>query len=189
VEHSITHEITTLVLQLAFIIFIARIFGEIFERFLKQPAVLGELVARVVFGPYLLGALLAFPGIGPLFPTHNPYSLEAQSHLPIPLSLYGIAQIASILLLFVAGLETNLASFLRFAGKATVVGGAGILLPFFRGEVALIIAGYGLTRGVVSQDMFGVAIFMTLVTTVLAPIFMVPAFRNPKPGLRTVHAN
>jgi Kef-type K+ transport system membrane component KefB len=58
-----------------------------------------------------------------------------------------------------------------------------------RGEVALIIAGYGLTSGVVTPDMFGVAILMTLVTTVLAPIFLVPAFRNQKQGLRTAHVN
>ena len=46
-----------------------------------------------------------------------------------------------------------------------------------RGEVALIVAGYGLTRGVVDREMFGVAILMTIVTTFLAPIFLVPAFR------------
>jgi Na+:H+ antiporter len=142
VEHSITHEITTLVLQLAFIIFIARIFGEIFERFLKQPAVLGELIAGVLFGPYLLGTGIDFPGIGQLFPQLRPDSLEAQSHIPVPLSLYGIAQLASILLLFVAGLETNLASFLRFAGKASVVGGAGILLPFLLGAVTTVWFGF-----------------------------------------------
>ncbi|HSE40331.1 MAG TPA: cation:proton antiporter, partial [Acidobacteriota bacterium] len=53
-----------------------------------------------------------------------------------------------------------------------------------RGEVALIIAGYGLTRGVVNQDMFGVAILMTMITTFLAPIFLVPVFRIPGKGLR-----
>jgi Kef-type K+ transport system membrane component KefB len=59
-----------------------------------------------------------------------------------------------------------------------------------RGEVALIVAGYGLTRGVVNQDMFGVAIMMTLITTLLAPIFLVPAFRMTGVGLRgTDHAD
>jgi Kef-type K+ transport system membrane component KefB len=61
VERSITHEIRLPVLQLAFVIFIARIFGEIFERFLKQPAVLGELIAGVLFGPYLMGRGSHFP--------------------------------------------------------------------------------------------------------------------------------
>jgi Kef-type K+ transport system membrane component KefB len=53
-----------------------------------------------------------------------------------------------------------------------------------RGEVALIVAGYGLTRGVVTQDVFGVAIMMTLVTTLLAPIFLVPAFQQKGGGLK-----
>jgi Kef-type K+ transport system membrane component KefB len=142
VEHGITHEITLLVLQLAFVIFIARIFGEIFERFLKQPAVLGELIAGVLFGPYFLGAGISFPGIGPLFPVMDPGSIEAISHIPIPLPLYAIAQIAAILLLFITGLETNLASFLRFARKATIVGGAGIVLPFMLGAAATVWFGY-----------------------------------------------
>jgi Kef-type K+ transport system membrane component KefB len=57
VEQSITHEIALLVLQLAFVIFIARIFGEIFEKFLKQPAVLGELIAGVLFWSLLARGL------------------------------------------------------------------------------------------------------------------------------------
>ena len=50
------------------------------------------------------------------------------------------------------------------------------MLP--RGEVALIIAGIGLTSGVIGNDIFGVAIVMTVVTTVLAPVFLIPAFRG-----------
>jgi len=50
------------------------------------------------------------------------------------------------------------------------------MLP--RGEVALIVAGIGLTAGVIGQDIFGVAIVMTVVTTVLAPVFLIPAFRG-----------
>jgi Kef-type K+ transport system membrane component KefB len=142
VERGITHEITLLVLQLAFILLIARIFGEFFERFLKQPGVLGELVGGALFGPYFLGANLMIPGLGLLFPTFAAHSLEAQSNLPISLPLYAIAQISAILLLFVAGLETNLASFLRFIGKAGVVGAAGIVLPFLLGGLTTIWFGH-----------------------------------------------
>jgi Kef-type K+ transport system membrane component KefB len=56
------------------------------------------------------------------------------------------------------------------------------MLP--RGEVALIIAGIGLSRGVIEQDVFGVAIMMTVVTTLIAPILLVPAFRDGKSGRR-----
>ncbi len=56
------------------------------------------------------------------------------------------------------------------------------MLP--RGEVALIIAGVGLSRDIIGPDLFGVAILMTIVTTVVAPIFLVPAFERGGSGLR-----
>jgi Kef-type K+ transport system membrane component KefB len=56
------------------------------------------------------------------------------------------------------------------------------MLP--RGEVALIVAGVGLSRGVIEQDEFGVAIMMTIVTTVIAPILLVPLFTKGGSGLR-----
>ena len=56
------------------------------------------------------------------------------------------------------------------------------MLP--RGEVALIVAGVGLSRGVIESDLFGVAILMTIVTTVMAPILLVPAFERGGSGLR-----
>jgi Kef-type K+ transport system membrane component KefB len=56
------------------------------------------------------------------------------------------------------------------------------MLP--RGEVALIIAGIGLTKGVIEQDLFGVAIFMTIVTTLMSPIILVPLFNREVSGRR-----
>ncbi len=57
------------------------------------------------------------------------------------------------------------------------------MLP--RGEVALIIAGAGLTSGTITSDIFGVAVLMTIVTTVLAPVLLVPSFKRGGSGLRT----
>ena len=56
------------------------------------------------------------------------------------------------------------------------------MLP--RGEVALIIAGIGLTRNVIGVQEFGVAIMMTVATTVLATVLLVPAFRGESSGTR-----
>jgi Kef-type K+ transport system membrane component KefB len=142
VASGITHEVTVLILQLAFIFAIARVFGEIFERYLKQPSVLGELVAGMIFSPYLLGATISFPGIGQLFPALSPDSLEAQSNIPVPFPLYAIGQVASVLLLFMAGLQTNLVSFLRYAGRAGIVGSAGIVIPFITGAWMTVVFGY-----------------------------------------------
>ena len=56
------------------------------------------------------------------------------------------------------------------------------MLP--RGEVALIIAGIGLVSGVIDKQVFGVTIFMTIITTIIAPILLSPAFKSDKSGLR-----
>lgn len=56
------------------------------------------------------------------------------------------------------------------------------MLP--RGEVALIVAGIGLTSGAIGQNVFGIAILMTLVTTVLGPLLLTGSFENPGTGLR-----
>jgi Kef-type K+ transport system membrane component KefB len=154
VEQGITHEVTILILQLAFIFLIARVSGEIFERYLKQPSVLGELVAGMLFGPYLFGADIRFPGLGNLFPTLPLDSLEARSNIPVQFPLYAIGQVSSVILLFMAGLETNLVSFLRFAGRAGIVGAAGIVIPFIAGAVVTI--WFGHANGFLS----GSALFM-----------------------------
>ena len=53
-----------------------------------------------------------------------------------------------------------------------------------RGEVGLIVAGIGVSEGLIGQDLFGVAILMTIATTLIAPAVLVRAFRNNAPGLR-----
>lgn len=55
-----------------------------------------------------------------------------------------------------------------------------------RGEVALIIAGIGLSHGIIGQDLFGVSILMTIVTTLIAPTLLVPLFRSGGSGVRKV---
>ena len=53
-----------------------------------------------------------------------------------------------------------------------------------RGEVALIIAGIGLSQGIIGQNLFGVSIMMTIITTLIAPIILVPLLRNDHSGTR-----
>jgi hypothetical protein len=50
--------------------------------------------------------------------------------------------------------------------------------------VALIVAGIGLSRQIVGEVVFGVSIMMTLVTTIVAPILLVPAFAKGGSGRR-----
>ena len=52
-----------------------------------------------------------------------------------------------------------------------------------RGEVALIVAGVGLAAGALPADVFGVAVVMTVLTTVCAPPILVLLFRDNRPGI------
>ena len=52
------------------------------------------------------------------------------------------------------------------------------MLP--RGEVALIVAEIGRASGIIGRDVFTVAIVMTVVTTIIAPIFLVRAFNKTR---------
>ena len=72
-----------------------------------------------------------------------------------------------------------LASGFNVRGSARI--GVG-MMP--RGEVALIIAGIGLSHGIIAQDLFGVSIMMTVITTLIAPTLLVPLFRSGGSGLR-----
>ena len=79
---------------------------------------------------------------------------------------------------FGSGLPALAVGFNRIGSTRIGIG----MLP--RGEVALIVAGIGLARGVIGPDIFGVAILMTVVTTFLAPILLVPSFKSGGDGLR-----
>lgn len=126
------HLMTVLVLQVAVIVIAARVFGHIFSRYLKQAQVLGELFAGMLIGPYALGAF-RIPALGqPLFPATG----EA---LPVSPELYGLAVIASVILLFLAGLETDLATFLKYSVMGTMVGIGGVVLSFILGDLIAVL--------------------------------------------------
>ncbi len=127
-----THLMTMLVLQLAVIIIAAKILGWIFQNKLKQPRVLGELAAGMIIGPYALGSLHIPALHGALFPLPD-------TTLPVTPELYGFAIVASIILLFSAGLETDLPTFLRFSGKGSLIGMGGVILSFFLGDIVTVI--------------------------------------------------
>jgi len=121
-------EMADLVIQIGFIIIIAKISGIIFTR-LKMPAVLGELIAGVIIGPHFLGSI-SFPGF-----QHGLFPLITHGNLPVSSELYAIATIASILLLFVAGMETDLALFLKFSIKGSIIGVSGVIASFALGAI------------------------------------------------------
>jgi len=118
---------TSLVIQIGIVLFAAKLGGMLAQKF-KMPAVLGELLSGILIGPYALGAI-ALPGFpeGLFFATI--------SEIPVSPELYGIATIASIILLFVSGLETDLALFLKYSVAGGIVGMGGVLVAFSAGDL------------------------------------------------------
>ncbi len=136
---ELTHLVTRIVLQLCVILVAAKIAGEISQRYLKIPSVLGELGAGIIIGPFALGSM-ELGSLGPIFAATA--NVELNPIAVIPTELWVIAQIASIVLLFTVGLETDLKQFLRFAGPATAVALGGVILPFSLGAGATVMLGY-----------------------------------------------
>ncbi len=124
---DMTHKMTVLMLQLAAIICAAKIGGFVCQRFLKIPDVLGELGAGILIGPYALGPVL-----------HLFSPPAAGGAMPISPELYGIATLASIILLYLAGLETDLAMFLKYSVAGSMVGIGGIVVSFVLGDLAAV---------------------------------------------------
>ena len=89
-----------------------------------------------------------------------------------------LSALAIISKVFGSGIPA-LATGFNFLGSARI--GVG-MTP--RGEVALIIAGIGLSQGIIGQSLFGVSIMMTIITTLIAPVVLIPLFRIGGTGLR-----
>jgi Kef-type K+ transport system membrane component KefB len=139
-EQDITEVVVRLTYQLALILVAAKLGGELCIRYFKVPPVLGELLAGVLIGPFALGGIDLI-GIGHIFPVPLGFE-EGGGGIPLSIELYSFGQIAAVVLLFAAGLETNLKQFLRFAGPASAVAIGGVLLPFVLGVGATILFGF-----------------------------------------------
>ncbi|MDZ7822010.1 MAG: cation:proton antiporter [Candidatus Marinimicrobia bacterium] len=127
---TMVHQMMILVFQLTLILFAAKYAGKLFRR-LRLPAVIGELFAGIIIGPYLLGSI-PLPGLPHGLFGHFLASNPAAS-LPVSPELYAFSVVASVLLLFMVGLETDIDLFLRFTVPSLVIGGAGVAASFFAG--------------------------------------------------------
>lgn len=142
-------DIPHIVLSLAIMLLAAKIGGEIAERKFKQPGVLGELLAGVVISPFALGPYLGFHVIpGEIMPISPEIDL--------------IGQIGVVILLFLAGVETDVKQFMKFGKVAGVVAVGGVVFPFILGYFAIV---YFYTPPPGSQDIIYIAMFTGAVLT------------------------
>ena len=126
-EDSITQVVTSLVFQLAVVIFAVRVFGKLATK-VGIPSVLGELISGIVIGPYALGGI-GLPGFpGGIFPLNSP-------SLAVSPELYSISILASIILLFASGIETDLTLFLKYSVSGGIIGFGGVAVSFLFGDI------------------------------------------------------
>jgi len=136
-ENDIIETVTLLVFQLAAILVVAKIGGEIFVRYLRLPAVIGELVGGIGIGPFALGDLIPVHNLGQLF--EKPQDVVG---IPVSSELFAFSQVAAIVLLFVVGLETNLKQFIKYISPASLVALGGVVVPFILGVYTTILFGF-----------------------------------------------
>ena len=129
--------VAELILLLSIILVAAKVGGEISERYLKIPPVLGELGAGILISPFLLGGIHWFGG-GAVFELPH----DAAAGMPVEPQLFFIAQLAAIVLLFEAGLETDRDQFMKYVRPATAVAAGGVILPFVMGFGATVMLGF-----------------------------------------------
>ena len=126
-EEGIASVMANLAIQLGILIFAVRFIGKLFKK-IKVPTVLGELLIGVIIGPFALGGI-ALPGFPQgMFPLNS-------AELAVSTELYSFAQIASIILLFASGLETDLKLFLKYSVAGGVIGIGGVVFSFVFGDL------------------------------------------------------
>ena len=103
-------ETVDIVRQLAIIIIFAKLFGLV-ARKLKAPQVAGEIIAGLLIGPSVLGWVKASDFMA------------------------GMAEIGVIMLMFNAGLNTNIQDLKKSGFKATLIACAGVAIPLAAGSV------------------------------------------------------
>jgi Kef-type K+ transport system membrane component KefB len=150
--------ITVFFLSLGLLLGVARVLGELAQK-LHQPAVLGELLAGVILGPTVLGSFSpewsAF-----LFPQEGPNSV----------ALNAITTLAVTLLMLVAGMEVDLSTIWRQGRIGLKIGTAGMVIPFFLGLIAALIAPQALGRHIDADPVVFTLFFATALSITALPV-------------------
>lgn len=121
------------VLSISILLLIAKILAGLFSR-VGIPSVLGELSAGIFFGPYALGQFLVVFG-QPLIALND--------------IVLAFSEIGAILILFSAGLEMSFAEFRGVGVRSFIIGGLGVVIPFFLGFYTMTFLGQTLEAGLI----------------------------------------
>ncbi len=136
--------------ELAIIIIFAKVFG-LLARKVKAPQVAGEIIAGLLIGPSVLGLVSASD------------------------FLSAFAEIGVILLMFTAGLETDLTELKKTGIKATLIACAGVFIPLICGTL-LYMGFYGPQK--VGSEGFYKAVFIGTILTATSVSITVQTLRE-----------
>ncbi len=122
-----------LLLLLGIIIAAAKLAGALANR-IGQPAVFGEILIGLILGPTVLDVLG--------WPLFSAPAAEATASHPSLLSIIGdLAEVGVILLMFIAGLETDLEEMRRVGTVAFWSAFGGVVLPMIGGAITSVAFG------------------------------------------------
>ena len=105
-------------LHILLILLTAKVLEEIMYR-LHQPLVLGDILAGIILGPTILGLIV------------------------VPEHVRAIAWLGLVVLIFLAGFESEISEFKRYGKTAAIVALGGVLTSFTLGYLYGIALGYG----------------------------------------------
>ena len=166
---------------LAFVLVVAFLYAWAAEYFAHLAAITGSYMAGVLFAQtrykneidpeihpltYSLFVPIFFVSIG-----LQANARELGEAIPFLITIVGLAIVTKIAGCFLGARVTG------FSGIESLRVGVGMVS---RGEVGLIVAGVGLTRGLIDQNMFSVMVIMVLVTTMATPIMLRYVFPRVK---------
>ena len=143
-------ETYTIFKNVAIILLVAKAFG-ILARKCKAPQVVGEIIAGLIIGPCVLG-------------------LVQQTEF-----LSAMAEIGVVIIMFSAGLETDLRDLMKTGFFAFLIACAGVLVPLVGGAL-LYFAFYGASPW--GSEGFMRAVFMGTIMTATSVSITVQALRE-----------
>lgn len=107
------------------LLFAAKLLASLMRK-IRQPIVLGEIIAGIIIGPFALGGIPFYDG---------------QPLVVLDETVLHIGEIAAIIILFVAGMNTTPREFMKLGAPSFTVGALGVIAPFFVGYFVLIALG------------------------------------------------
>jgi Kef-type K+ transport system membrane component KefB/nucleotide-binding universal stress UspA family protein len=147
----LNNEILILLIQVASLLFLARLLGEIAQR-LGQPTVVGEILAGILLGPTLLGNVNFIAAY--IVPSNN-----GENYISI------IGMMGAMFLLFIAGMETDIKLIKHHSKNALAIALTALTISF----ISLFIYSLSLPENLVSNsNKFVFAFFVAITISVSA---------------------